>query len=303
MKLWMAIAMLMAVEAGAQPMVVSMQKLPLDQQQKWSAPRFAPDGKTIFYTNASNDGVWEYAVATKKVRQITSDRGSGYGFTLSADGKQIAYRRTSSPLNARKRSQDIVLLDRSTNASRTLGTGADMTPPVFRGNEVLFGRESVTIQTAPEPIADVVEVLGIENTKILLFRNGRNELFDPLGDGSYVWPALSPDKKLLVAYDMSRGTIVSDLQGNVRTKLGRRDHPAWTRDGRWIVYMDDKDDGNNIVSSDLYCISPDGKQVVQLTDTKSVIEMYPQCSPTEDKIVFSTLDGAIQLLEYREGGR
>jgi Tol biopolymer transport system component len=83
-------------------------------------------------------------------------------------------------------------------------------------------------------------------------------------------------------------------------RLGRRDAPSWTRSGNWIVYMDDKDDGHQILSSDLWAVTPDGKSAVQLTTTDRILEMYPQCSPTENKIVCSTMGGEIYLLSYEE---
>jgi Tol biopolymer transport system component len=74
------------------------------------------------------------------------------------------------------------------------------------------------------------------------------------------------------------------------------------RSGKWIVYMDDRDDGHAITASDLYCISVDGRMKVRLTATPA-IELTPQCSPTENLIVCSTLNGEILLLRYEEGKR
>jgi Tol biopolymer transport system component len=99
---------------------------------------------------------------------------------------------------------------------------------------------------------------------------------------------------------MDRGAFVCDLTGRVLSKLGRRDAPSWTKSGKWIVYMEDKDDGHKLLSSDLSAITPDGKTVVPLTSTPAIFEMYPQCSPTENKIVCSTADAAILVLEYEE---
>jgi Tol biopolymer transport system component len=64
--------------------------------------------------------------------------------------------------------------------------------------------------------------------------------------------------------------------------------------------MNDKDDGHKLLSSDIFAVSPDGKNVVQLTSTAGVMELNPQCSPTENKIVCNSADGAIIILEYEE---
>lgn len=305
MKVWLIAGLLSvaAVPVAAQLSIVSIERLPLDSQGKWGAPQFSPDGRTVYYTSDSYRGIWAYALDTKSVRQITDEPGAGYGFSLSGDGTRIAFRTTSYHEGLQTRAQEIVVADLQQHTTRTLGSGSDLTTPVFSGGNVVYGSGAKAVQIPVDGAPDAVEVLGIENTKIELFRNGTTELFDPFGGGSYIWPSLSPDKKLLVAYEVSRGTFVCDLQGEVLATLGRRDSPSWTRDGRWLVYMDDRDDGHRTLSSDLYCISPEGTGVRQLTNTGNVTEMYPRCSPTENKIVCGTLEGEIIVLEYREEGR
>ena len=64
--------------------------------------------------------------------------------------------------------------------------------------------------------------------------------------------------------------------------------------------MEDKDDGHKLLSSEIFAVSPDGKMIVPLTSTPGLHEMYPQCSPKENKIVCSTSDGNIVILEYEE---
>ncbi|HLF20045.1 MAG TPA: hypothetical protein VI704_04575, partial [Bacteroidota bacterium] len=75
---------------------------------------------------------------------------------------------------------------------------------------------------------------------------------------------------------------------------------SWSHDGKWIAFMDEQDDGYRILASDIFLISPDGKKTHQLTETAGSIELNPQCSPTEKKIVYHTLDGRIFIVAYAE---
>jgi Tol biopolymer transport system component len=151
--------------------------------------------------------------------------------------------------------------------------------------------------------AGTVSVLGIEDTKIAVLRDGVKVYLDPLGGGSYVWPSLSPDGSRLVAYEMDRGTFLCDPDGSHPVNIGRRDAPSWTRDGKWLVYMADKDDGHAIRSSEIAFISTDGRVGGRLTSTSRRIEMYPQCSPVDDRIVCSTLGGEILVITYAGASR
>jgi Tol biopolymer transport system component len=295
--------MLAFVVIQAQLRITGMEKLPLDRSKEWDSPQFSSDGKTIYFTTVDFNGIWEYSSETQKTRQITADQKSGYGFALSPDGKQIAYRRTMINARSRRKLQELVVKNLTDGKLSIKATGTELSLPAFSGSAIVYSvgiqmkSQLSTSKTGP------VSLLGIENTKIVLLRDGKKVLYDPLGNGSYVWPALSLDRTRLVAYEMARGAFVCDLEGNILSRLGKRDAPVWTRDGKWIVYMNDKDDGHRVISSDLFCLSPDNKQVVQLTDTEEIGEIHPQCSPTENKIVCSTLGGEIYVLSYEETGR
>jgi Tol biopolymer transport system component len=102
---------------------------------------------------------------------------------------------------------------------------------------------------------------------------------------------------------MNRGTFVCDRSGTVLARIGLRDAPVWTRDGKWIIYMNDRDDGERMLSSDIYCVTPDGTRTIRLTATPDVMEMNPQCSPTEDRIVCDSPDGDIYMITYAEQGK
>ena len=284
----------------AQITITRTERLDLPRSNSWSHPQFSPSGNLIYFTNIDGDGIWEYSPATKTIRQITADAKSGLAFDLSADGTSIIYRRTQYDRLGRTRTQDVVLMDLGRLSQNVVASGSDLPTPTFSENAPVYSRKSKIEKLPKTASVNAVTILGIEDTKIAINVNGIKVLLDPLGAGSYIWPALSPDKQQIVAYEMDRGAFVCSPRGVLISRLGRRDAPSWARSGRWIVYMDDKDDGHKLLSSDIFAVSPDGKSVSQLTATTGVLEMYPQCSPTENRIVCSTSDGTILVLEYEE---
>jgi Tol biopolymer transport system component len=297
------LAALLVETAAGQITVTSNERLALPGTVEWMAPRFAPDGSKVYLTSPGYTGIWEYTVATGTMRQLSADRRAGYGYAISPDGKQIAYRRLKPESTWGDRQQEVLLLHLPTGKSAVQATGRDLSLPTFAGGALAYTTGKNSLRVAGPVGEDQVTLLGIEETGIALLVGGEKKLLDPLGNGTYVWPALSPDGTRLVAYDMSRGTFICDLNGNVLARLGRRDAPAWTRDGNWIVFMDEKDDGHTVLSSDIGMISADGARLVRLTDTPDVLEMNPQCSPRDNRIVFNTASGEVRVLTYTEGGR
>ena len=286
--------------ADAQPKIIRTEKIPLDKSKQWSNPQFSPDGKSIFFTTVDFQGIWQYSLSTKSKKLITADPRSGYGFVVSPNGKSIAYRRTLNETGVR-RQQEIVVQDLAAGNVEILSSGDNLSTPTFIGSSVVYS-ENVTTKNLPSGTVQPV-ILGIENTKIVLVVDGTKRLLDPLTGGSYIWPVLSPDAKKVVASDMAKGTFVCTLRGSVLARLGKRNAAVWTRNSKWLIYMKDNDDGHNITSSDLFCVSPNGNISRQLTFSKNAIELYPQCSPVENKIVCNTLDGEILVLTYAEAKR
>jgi Tol biopolymer transport system component len=265
---------------------------------EWKAQLFSASGEMLYLTRPDHQGIWEFALRTRKLRQITAEKGAGFGFSVSRDGQRIAYLRSSSG----GRTREVVVQHLRTGALTVPFRGGEVSFPAFSrsGAVIASGGGSVVNSTAPPDPAETV-VLGIERGKILLERGGGKVLFDPMGSGNYIWPSLSPDGRTLVAYEMASGAFISDLQGTILAKLGRADAPAWTRDGKWIVYMDDRDDGHRLLTSEIGCVSPDGRTKGLLTATPGIHEMWPVCSPTEDRIICSTPEGELYSISYREG--
>src|SRR5664279_2739361 len=122
----------------AQLKLVTVATLPLGTSRSWSQPRWSPDGKTIYCTASDFDGIWAYSTAGGKTVQITSDRGSGYGFTISPDGARIAWRRTLSGALPGERLQEAVVGSAAGGGSTVLSSGKSVSIPSFVRSDVVY---------------------------------------------------------------------------------------------------------------------------------------------------------------------
>lgn len=272
------------------------EQLPFEPSMRWGTARFSPDGSKLYLTSQSYNGIWEYTFETRVTRKITADPGSGYAFALSADGTTLSYRRSIDGNHPRDRKQEILSVDLRTGVTRKLGSARTLSAPTFQDSRTVF-LEGSTLRNAPPKNAEVA-LLGIDNQKIALLVGGERKTLDPFENGSYIWPALSPDGKRLAAYGMDRGAFVCEIHGSAIVRLGRADRPVWTRDGDWLVFFKEENDGHEITGSDLYAIHGDGTERTRLTFTPDRIELDPFCSPVDDRIVCRTLDGKILVFTY-----
>lgn len=289
----------LAFQTQAQIRITGHSTLPLPPAQQWHQPRFSPDGGSVYLTNSSLDGIWRYERLTSRLTELTRDRASGDAYTLSEDGRRLSYRRTSYQGRDRRRLQEIVVMDVKNGSSRVTGTGEDLSEPLFDGDQVLYAAGARTKTLTGTPRSASVYIIGTESGGIAIVRNGAKSLLNPISGGSYIWPSLSPDRTRLAARDIrSRTTFVCTLDGTIIARLGRGNAPVWTRDGQWIICMEDKDNGHRITGSELVAIRADGSVRLQLTRTSDVAELFPSCSPVENKIICSTTDGRVLQLTY-----
>ncbi|MFA6541048.1 MAG: hypothetical protein WCT99_05540, partial [Bacteroidota bacterium] len=200
-------ALLMSILSAAamsQLKVTSIEKIPLPATEQWSHPIFSPSGSEVYMTNASFDGIWQVDLSTKLVKEITRDPRSGFDFSISADGKQISYRRNVTDDAVRDRIQESVVIDLGSMKQNILERGSDISVPKFIGTTVTSMEAQKRISHTLQKTSGNTFVVGIDNTKISLVKNGTLMSFDPFGGGQYIWPVLSPDRSKLAAVEMDR---------------------------------------------------------------------------------------------------
>jgi Tol biopolymer transport system component len=182
-------------------------------------------------------------------------------------------------------------------------------PRVIFGNQMTYQKNdqlySFNIRNQKKnnhEISETEPLVTLEKGEMVIYNHNSKSKLQPLGEGHYIWPSLSPDKERLLFTKTGDGTYISDLAGDIKFSLGYANDPKWSPDGKWIVYMVDKDDGHQYLSSEIYITDIKGQNRVRITEGKS-IDMYPTWSPDGNKIAFHTNQGDVYLvhLKFEEG--
>ena len=132
---------------------------------------------------------------------------------------------------------------------------------------------------------------------MVLYKNGvRTELTPSGANASYIWPSISPDNKNIVYTVTGKGTYVCSVTGKNVTSLGKLNAPSWAGN-RYVVGMDDRDDGEKLISSSLIITSIDGKLRKKLETPTGINAMYPSASKDGSRIAFNTDRGEVYLMQ------
>ncbi|MCX6151602.1 MAG: hypothetical protein NTX22_13830 [Ignavibacteriales bacterium] len=283
--------------------VKSSAQLTYDAQGAFYYPKFTPDGKKVFFSAANFAGLYYMELSKGKLVKFNDYYGAGYGFAFSRDSKNV-YFRINRFENRRKLSSLLTENLSNKKIKYLVKDKKDLSTPLVtkNGNCVYTNSGEVTVLNSTNKKLSRVQikktnpVVLIENQNLILFRNGKKNVLNPLGNGNYIWPSLSADGKKILFTFAGDASYICDLNGNVLVNLGWANAPQWSPDGNWIAYMIDKSDGHNFTSSDIWAVTSDGKNKVQLTFTDDQIELYPDWSPAGDKIVYHTLNGNVHML-------
>lgn len=246
-------------------------------------PHFNPDGTKLLFTSENFKGLNLYDLQTNEVKLITTDEGAGYSPTFSNDSKEIYYRQIRRK-NGRQY-KTLMGFDAATQITKTLSE------PVRTVKELNILQKKV-LKRGTVPSVSV----ATENLKIVLYRNGERIEMEPIGKVSgYVWTSLSPNGKMILFTAASKGTFVCDLSGKVIASLGKMNAPVWY-DDNYVVGMEDKDNGDFVVSSKIIIASIDGKFRQALTSDDK-IAMYPAASLASKRVAYCTLNGELYVME------
>jgi Tol biopolymer transport system component len=241
-------------------------------------PVFNAAGDKLLFSSDSYSGLSMLDLKTQGIQQISNAAGAGREPTFSNDGRSVYFYRLST--ENKRHVKSLIRYQLNSGKEEVLSTPA-------RG-EVL--------KTKLRSLESPKVVVATEKMKLVLYRDSQQTILDPVNDpAGYIWPSLSPNGKMILFTSMSKGTFVCDLEGTVLASLGNLNAPAWYGD-RYVVGMEDKDDGVVMTSSKIVIMSLDGKIKQTLSDAHE-IAIYPAASFVSGNIAYSSDKGQLRVLK------
>ncbi|MDR1090675.1 MAG: hypothetical protein LBL79_06330 [Prevotella sp.] len=280
--------------------IKSVEKLKGTEAGGYYHPVFSPDGSSLLTSSENYAGLKKISMKTNDIMTLTQDAGAGFDVKISRDGSEILFKKTEMVNNLRytslyKYSTVDKKVEKIEKATR------EKLSPFFEGNRIAYvkGKSLVKDKNTLKSsgATEVVPFINIEDQKMALYNGDTKKILLPNGpDASYFWASVSPDRKHIVYTVAGRGTFVCKIDGSGVKSLGKLNAPVWLNN-KWVIGMNDKDNGDFILSSEIIAITIDGKIREALTVPHVKIAMYPSVSGDGKHIAFNTDKGEIYLLD------
>ncbi|MDZ7261842.1 MAG: hypothetical protein ONB05_07030, partial [candidate division KSB1 bacterium] len=264
-------------------------------------PCWSPDGMKIAVTSDNYQGLWVMNEHGGNIRQLSDAERVGYGFAWSSDSREIACRIARIIKN--RRLSAIQIIDVATGNSRQITDYRNLVGlPLWADNDqkIYFTAnhelQILSSERKKNPNQERPVMKAPKSEEQIIYQSlgriivsnlqGTQQTILVSPESRFLNMTLSPDQKK-IAFEMTDGHIyVMNIDGTELRDLGNGSQPRWSPAGNRLVYFIAQDDGERIVSSDIYAIKTDGSQKMLLTDTPDRIEMNPDWSPDGKKIIF-----------------
>ncbi|NDP21962.1 MAG: hypothetical protein GZ091_12905 [Paludibacter sp.] len=296
-KILLLFVLLGQIAFAQQVIVQSVTSLKNTENGGFYYSKFSSTNDYLLATSENYAGLKLYSFSDNSIKTITQDAGAGYGVQTSADGNTIVYKKNEFVKNLKntslvsysKTSGKKIQLVAPTRESITAKFAANK--PQYVKGKMLVAKDITTIESTP--------VICIEDQKMVIYSGNIRKVLTPNGqNASYIWPSISPDRKNIAYTVAGKGTFVCSIAGSNPISLGKLNAPVWLNN-QWLVGMDDKDDGEKLISSSLVALSINGKVRQTLPTPANQMAMYPAASTDGSRIAFNTEKGELYLLNVQ----
>ena len=262
---------------------------------RYANPVWSPDGKMFTYSKEDLSGLFLADVATLKKTKLTEDLGAGYQYKWSLDNKSIVYRATTSDNTDSKQYVAIVNID---GKKEIVSNNYDRIQTPY-WNYSGTNKEVMLIEPNQKPLMTKRSAIKSTSTnsnntqnlnKFPYFKDEKLYMVDTKGNFTLVNDApsynvvISPDGKKM-AFNEIDNLVVMNIDGTSKKYLGYGHKPSWLNNTQ-LLYEVTTDDGEKYTSGDIYKININGKEKINITNTKDKIEMNVSCSSDGKKVLY-----------------
>lgn len=299
-KLLVFIMAFLPICLSAQVKLSSLVALDGTANKGFTNPKFSPVGNFLLLTTDGYKGLYQFNFTDKSLRQLTNASNAGYEAQVSDGGKIVVFRDVEY-IDSRRYTSIKQVNTESGEITELAPASREKYSFNFAGGTIRIAQQhkiiSRRVLTDIRPIENKY-VVAVEDMNLVLYVNNVRHILNPQGDGSYIWPSISPDQKHIV-YTLTRGnnpaTYVCNIDGTNPVSLGYLAAPQWLGNNYILGMLDLWNDGYQYTRSPLVtqCIDGSNRQIHEIEGHEVIL--YPAASPMGDKIAFADETGVYTL--------
>lgn len=270
-------------------------------------PRFSPDGEKLLFTDIRNSTLSIYDLQGKKITEVSSEQNAGQQAGFTPENEFIYYitqdpsekiRLKSLVFHNLKTGSQFVVAGPSRELNVLEGAAKGTGSIIFLENGVVKQYDH-TKKMVTDADSSTLRVFTDSDLNLAVYQNREIRVLNPKGKGNYIWVSTSPDQKRILFVVSGKGTYSCNLKGQEIIDYGRLHAPKWSPDGTFIVGMDDYDDGEKFIRSDVVLVSSDGTTREVLNPGSKIIGLYPEISRDQKKLAFNDEKGMIYVMNIK----
>ena len=254
----------------------------------------------VLATGRSDIGLVIYDPKSNELTLLNDSNGAGTKILLDQNEENIVFQTSYLVENRRYSSINIQnISDKKTsivveNRRNLKLLAVNLNSVIYLDDNKIFSHDIITGKSEQNP-NNISIAYSDHDLNLSLYINGEKKILNPLGPGNYIWVDISYDKKKILFNKIGSGTYVCNLSGDIINELGRINYAKWIDDGKWIMGMEDQDEGHRYIKSDIFLINTKSKEKINLTENTDVIALYPSVSKNLEYLIFNDENGKIYI--------
>jgi len=296
-KIFFGILLFGILPLSSQTITVERSYRLFDDGQRGFHPVFNADGNLMVFTSEKFAGLKVYNFSDRSIITVSDEEGVGFD-PVFGENNRIFFKTTV--YQSRLRHSGVKSFDLQTrNVREVLEPRRDLKQLQSFGDGVMVADGNRLLRASFQRNESAVPpYVWSEGQNLNIHRNGRSERLNPIENANgYIWTSLSPNKQMILSHAIGKGTIVTDLNGNIIASFGELLAPVWYGDD-FVVGMYNQDDGHVITESQIIMKSINGSISRQLSPPNK-FAMQPAASASANRVVYSTETGEMYVLELK----
>ncbi len=259
-------------------------------------PVLSADGAKLLFTGADNRGLKMYDFDDNTVKVISEEERAGYAPKISNDGNIYYVVQSMAERKVHRTVKSYNIVNGTDRVVVEGGYHKVASPILSTSGRLVLKDEARAVDAQLTEKSDIA--VFVDGSSVVIDRGGQRVAYSPVeSQAGYLWASLSPDNTKVLFFAAGKGAFVMNLDGKILSHLGKYEMPCWFGND-YVVAQNATDDGHQFTSSQIMLLKADGSFKLALTSPESMT-MQPTAAIAANRIVYSTIDGNLYLMEIK----